>query len=61
VLDDGARRGEFAAIDPAEGARMLKQATLCWTHPVLIAECDGQANTRTRRRWPASWTGCWTC
>lgn len=38
VLADGARRGEFAPIDPAEGARMLKQATLCWTHPILIAD-----------------------
>ncbi len=38
VIADGARRGEFAPIDPAEGARMLKQATLCWTHPVLIAD-----------------------
>ena len=32
------RRGEFAAIDPAVAARMLKQATLCWMHPVLISE-----------------------
>jgi AcrR family transcriptional regulator len=38
VLADGTRRGEFAPIDPAEGARMLKQATLCWTHPILIAD-----------------------
>ncbi|MEO3472144.1 TetR/AcrR family transcriptional regulator [Roseomonas sp. CAU 1739] len=38
VLADGAARGEFAALDPAATARMIKQATLCWMHPVLIAE-----------------------
>lgn len=38
VLADGARRGEFAPLDPATGARLMKQATLCWMHPVLISE-----------------------
>lgn len=38
VLADGAARGEFAPLDPAAAARMIKQATLCWMHPVLIAE-----------------------
>jgi len=38
VLADGAGRGEFAALDAAATARMIKQATLCWMHPVLIAE-----------------------
>ncbi len=38
VLADGAARGEFAALEPAQTARMMKQATLCWTHPALIAE-----------------------
>jgi AcrR family transcriptional regulator len=38
VLADGAMRGEFAALDAAGTARMIKQATLCWMHPVLIAE-----------------------
>jgi AcrR family transcriptional regulator len=31
-------RGEFGALDPAGAARLLKQATLCWMHPVLISE-----------------------
>jgi AcrR family transcriptional regulator len=38
VVADGARRGEFGALDPATAARLLKQATLCWMHPVLISE-----------------------
>jgi AcrR family transcriptional regulator len=38
VVADGAAQGEFAVRDPAATARMLKQATLCWTHPVLIAD-----------------------
>jgi AcrR family transcriptional regulator len=38
VVADGAGRGEFAPRDPAAAARILKQATLCWTHPVLIAD-----------------------
>ncbi|WP_137125481.1 TetR/AcrR family transcriptional regulator [Roseomonas sp. HF4] len=38
VVADGAARGEFAPHDPVSTARRLKQATLCWTHPVLIAD-----------------------
>ena len=38
VVADGTARGEFGAHDPAATARMLKQATLCWTHPVLISD-----------------------
>jgi AcrR family transcriptional regulator len=38
VLADGVRRGEFGAVDPAGAARLLKQATMCWMHPVLISE-----------------------
>jgi AcrR family transcriptional regulator len=38
VLADGARRGEFGPLDPAAAARLLKQGTLCWMHPVLISE-----------------------
>lgn len=38
VVADGAARGEFAPRDPAATARMLKQATLFWTHPVLISD-----------------------
>lgn len=38
VLADGAARGEFAAIEPAATARMMKQATMCWMHPMLIAD-----------------------
>jgi AcrR family transcriptional regulator len=38
VVADGARRGEFGARDPAASARLLKQGTLCWMHPVLISE-----------------------
>lgn len=38
VVEDGVARGEFAARDAAMTARLLKQATLCWTHPALISE-----------------------
>lgn len=38
VVADGAARGELAPADPAAAARQLKQATLCWTHPVLISD-----------------------
>lgn len=38
VVAEGAAGGEFAPHDPAAAARMLKQATLCWTHPMLIAD-----------------------
>lgn len=38
VVADGTARGEFAPLDPATTARLLKQATLCWTHPVLISD-----------------------
>jgi len=38
VVADGVARGEFAPRDPAATARLLKQATLCWTHPMLIAD-----------------------
>jgi len=42
VLAEGAARGEFAPHDPAVAARLLKQATLAWTHPVLIADALGK-------------------
>lgn len=38
VLADGAARGELASLEPAATARMIRQATMCWTHPALIAE-----------------------
>jgi AcrR family transcriptional regulator len=38
VVADGTARGEFAPAEPAAAARLLKQGTLCWTHPVLISD-----------------------
>jgi AcrR family transcriptional regulator len=38
IVADGTARGEFAALDPAATARLLKQATLPWMHPALISE-----------------------
>lgn len=38
VLADGAARGELASLEAAVTARMIRQATMCWTHPTLIAE-----------------------
>lgn len=49
VVAEGAARGEFAPRDPAAAARMLKQATLSWTHPVLIADAlDKRAMEETQ-------------
>ncbi len=49
VLADGAGRGEFAELDTAITARMVKQATLCWTHPVLIADSLAKGMTDEAR------------
>lgn len=38
TLAVGMSHGEFAPVDTAVTARLLKQATLPWTHPVLIAD-----------------------
>jgi AcrR family transcriptional regulator len=39
VLMDGLASGEFGGIDPEATAQSIKQATLAFTHPGLIAEC----------------------
>lgn len=36
---DGVASGEFAAVDPAQAAAIIKNTTLAWHHPGLIAEC----------------------
>jgi len=38
ILAAGVARGEFAPLNTAITARLLKQASLPWTHPVLIAD-----------------------
>ncbi|WP_203074444.1 TetR/AcrR family transcriptional regulator [Falsiroseomonas ponticola] len=39
VLMDGLASGEFGGIDAEATAQSIKQATLAFTHPGLIAEC----------------------
>lgn len=38
IIADGTAAGEFAPVDPATTARMMKQGTMCWMHPELIAD-----------------------
>jgi AcrR family transcriptional regulator len=38
IIADGIASGEFAPVDPPQAARMMKQACLCWLHPMLIAD-----------------------
>jgi len=39
VVMDGIAAGDFARLDPDATARTIKQATLAFMHPVMIAEC----------------------
>jgi len=43
VIMDGIAAGCFQRTDPEIAARSVKQATLAFTHPVLIAECVGRS------------------
>ncbi|MBR0659360.1 TetR/AcrR family transcriptional regulator [Neoroseomonas oryzicola] len=38
IVADGIAAGDFAPVDPATAARMMKQGTMCWMHPELIAD-----------------------
>jgi AcrR family transcriptional regulator len=38
IVADGIATGELAPVDAAQAARMLKQGTMCWMHPMLIAD-----------------------
>ncbi len=42
VLMDGMADGSFAKLDPEATAKTVKQATLAFMHPVMIAECVGR-------------------
>ena len=39
VVREGMESGEFAAGDAMAAALTLKQATMTWHHPVMVAEC----------------------
>lgn len=39
LIAEGMARGEFRPMDPAHAAFMIKQCTMLWSHPILIAEC----------------------
>jgi AcrR family transcriptional regulator len=45
VLMDGMADGSFAKLDPERTAKTVKQATLAFMHPVMIAECVGRIST----------------
>ncbi len=40
LVADGVASGEFAPIDPAEGAALVQAATICYCHPRLMVECQ---------------------
>jgi AcrR family transcriptional regulator len=40
LVADGVAAGEFAPIDPAEGAALVQAATICYCHPRLMVECQ---------------------
>lgn len=42
LLAEGMARGEFRPTDPARAAWLLKQCTMLWSHPLLIADCLGR-------------------
>lgn len=42
VLMDGMADGDFVKLDPEATARTVKQASIPFTHPVMIAECIGR-------------------
>lgn len=39
LLAEGMEKGEFRPRDPLQSAMTLKQCTMLWMHPVLIADC----------------------
>jgi AcrR family transcriptional regulator len=45
VLMDGVASGEFAPIEVETTANAIKQATIAFVHPVLIAECVAQGTS----------------
>lgn len=40
LVADGVASGEFAPIDPVEGAALIQAATICYCHPRLMVECQ---------------------
>jgi AcrR family transcriptional regulator len=44
ILRDGIEAGEFEPVDPRETAELIMRAVVCFTHPVLVAQCmqDGR-------------------
>jgi AcrR family transcriptional regulator len=42
IVMDGIAEGVFARTDPERAAKTIKQASLAFMHPVMIAECVGR-------------------
>jgi AcrR family transcriptional regulator len=42
LIAEGMARGEFRPMDPAHAAFVIKQCTMLWSHPLLIADCLGR-------------------
>ncbi len=40
IVADGVATGEFARIDPEQGAALIQAATICYCHPRLMVECS---------------------
>src|SRR5215471_442995 len=39
ILREGIAAGDFAPVDPRETSELILRSLVCFTHPVLIAEC----------------------
>ena len=40
LVAEGVACGEFAAVDPAQGAALIQASTICYCHPRLMVECQ---------------------
>ena len=40
LVAEGVASGEFAAVDPAQGAALIQASTICYCHPRLMVECQ---------------------
>lgn len=56
ILRDGIEAGEFEPVDPRQTAELIMGSVVCFTHPVLVAQCmrdgrDVEADARATIRF----------
>ena len=56
ILRDGIDSGEFEPVDPRETAELIMRSVVCFTHPVMVAQClqdsrDIEADARATVRF----------